>query len=274
MSGQIVKDGGGAGADFAPDLRRFTPARVSLGRAGVAISTQDQLRFQLDHALARDAVHACMDVSALLRELEKRGLDRVALCSAVGEESVQSDRRVYLRRPDLGRRLDTRSAVQVREMAARLATKPEVVFAIVDGLSATAVERHAVPLMDEIKATIGAENAAPVCVVSDGRVAIGDEIGFLLQAKLAVVLIGERPGLSARDSLGVYITWHPKPGRRDAERNCISNIRSEGLSYSDAARRVAYYIREANRLEMTGVMLKEHFKPSALDSDDGTATQS
>lgn len=272
MSGQIVKDGGGAEADFTPDLRRFTPARVSLGRAGVAVSTQDQLRFQLDHALARDAVHARMDVSALLRELEKRELDCVALCSAVGEGAGQSDRRVYLRRPDLGRRLDSRSAEQVRQMTARLVTKPEVVCAIVDGLSALAVERHALPLLDEIRA--GMDDVATVCVVRDGRVAIGDEIGFLLQARLAVVLIGERPGLSAPDSLGVYITWHPKPGRTDAERNCVSNIRSEGLSYSDAARRVSYYIREAKRLEMTGVMLKEHFEPAALDSDDGAAAQS
>lgn len=270
MSGQIVKDGGGAGADFAPNLRGFTPARVSLGRAGAAISTQEQLRFQLDHALARDAVHARMDIPALLLELEKRGLDCVALRSAVSEESDQSDRKVYLRRPDLGRRLDPRSAEQLRQMAARLVTKPEVVFAMVDGLSALAVERHALLLLDEIRAGM---DAAPVCVVRDGRVAIGDEIGFLLQAKLAVVLIGERPGLSAPDSLGVYITWHPKPGRSDAERNCISNIRSDGLSYSDAARRIAYYIREAKHLGMTGVMLKEHFEPAALDFDDGAAAQ-
>jgi ethanolamine ammonia-lyase small subunit len=255
MSRQIVRGGGGAGADFTPDLRRFTPARVSLGRAGAAISTNEQLRFQLDHALARDAVHAHMDVPALLRELRKRGLEGVALRSAVGEESEQGDRRLYLRRPDLGRRLDSKSAEQVRQIAAKFVTKPEVVFAIVDGLSALAVGRHALLLLDEIRAGM---DAAAICVVSDGRVAIGDEIGFLLQAKLAVVLIGERPGLSAPDSLGVYITWDPKPGRGDAERNCISNIRSEGLSYSDAARRIGYYIREARRLGMTGVMLKEH----------------
>jgi ethanolamine ammonia-lyase small subunit len=135
------------------------------------------------------------------------------------------------------------------------AIRPEVVFAVVDGLSALAVERHAIALLDEIRAGM---DVATVFVVRDGRVAIGDEIGFLLHAKLAVVLIGERPGLSAPDSLGVYITWDPKPGCSDAERNCISNIRAEGLSYSDAGRRVSYYIREARRLGMTGVMLKEH----------------
>jgi ethanolamine ammonia-lyase small subunit len=255
MSGEMVKDGGGSGAGFTSDLRRFTPARVSLGRAGAAISTHEQLRFQLDHALARDAVHAHMDVPALLRELRKRGLEGVALRSAVGEESGEGGRRVYLRRPDLGRRLDSKSAEQVRQIAAKFVRKPEVVFAIVDGLSALAVERHALLLLDEIRAAM---DTAAAYVVSDGRVAIGDEIGFLLQAKLAVVLIGERPGLSAPDSLGVYITWDPKPGRSDAERNCISNIRSEGLSYSDAARRIGYYMREARHLGMTGVMLKEH----------------
>jgi ethanolamine ammonia-lyase small subunit len=255
LSGEEVKRIAGMG--FEPDLRRFTPARVALGQAGPAVPTREQLRFQLDHALARDAVHARLDVNALLRELGQRGMGYVALRSAVSEAAEPDDRSVYLRRPDLGRRLDGQSAQKLQERAANLAVKPDVVLVIADGLSALAVERHAMPLVDEIKAAIGAEKAGPVCVVSDGRVAIGDEIGFLLGARIAIVLIGERPGLSSPDSLGAYITWEPKPGRTDAERNCISNVRGEGLSYREAAQRVAYYLSEAKRLGTTGVLLKE-----------------
>jgi len=257
MSDEEMKGIADRSAGFEPDLRRFTPARVSLGQAGPAVPTHEQLRFQLDHALARDAVHARLDVNALLRELRGRGMDCAALRSAVGEAAGAGDRSVYLRRPDLGRRLDERSAEELRERTAKMAAKPDVAVVIADGLSSLAVERHAIPLMDEIKAAIGAENVAPVCVVSDGRVAIGDEIGFLLGARIAIVLIGERPGLSSPDSLGVYITWEPKPGRTDAERNCISNIRAEGLSYREAAQRIAYYLSEAKRLGTTGVLLKE-----------------
>jgi len=252
MSDESLRERSGV-AEFAPDLRRFTPARVSLGQAGPAVPTSEQLRFQLDHALARDAVHARLDVSAMIRGLKQRGMDCVALQSAV---TAGNDRSVYLRRPDLGRKLNAKSVDDLRTRA-KAASGVDVVFMIVDGLSALAVERHALALLDEMIAGIGAENAAPVCVVSDGRVAIGDEIGFLLQAKLAMVLIGERPGLSAPDSLGVYITWDPKPGRTDAERNCVSNIRAEGLSYKDAAQRILYYMSEARRLSTTGVMLKE-----------------
>jgi ethanolamine ammonia-lyase small subunit len=241
-----------------PDLRRFTPARVSLGQTGPAIPTREQLRFQLDHALARDAVHAQLDVAGLLRALKQRGMDGIALRSAVGA----GGRGVYLRRPDLGRRLEARSAEELKARMAGAVTQPDLVLVIVDGLSALAVERHAIALLDEIQVGMGAEGAAPVfvapvCVVSDGRVAVGDEIGFLLQAKIVVVLIGERPGLSSPDSLGVYITWNPKPGRTDAERNCISNVRAEGLSYTEAARKVVYYIKEAKRLSTTGIALKE-----------------
>jgi len=254
MSGEIAKTERLA-PDTWLDLTRFTPARVSLGQAGPAIPTREQQRFQLDHALARDAVHARLDVAALVDKLRQRGVECIALRSAVAEEQGRGDRRVYLRRPDLGRRLDTKSAEKLRARAAGMTREPEVVFAIVDGLSALAVERHAIALLDQMAEE--SFSAVPVCVVSDGRVAVGDEIGAALQTRLAVVLIGERPGLSSPDSLGVYITWNPKPGRTDAERNCISNIRSEGLSYKDAARRLVYYMSEAKRLKTTGVLLKE-----------------
>jgi ethanolamine ammonia-lyase small subunit len=254
MSDEIVRESARAEPGFELDLRRFTPARVSLGRSGPAIPTHEQLRFQLDHAMARDAVHARLDVASVLRELLQRGMECIALRSAV---TAGGDRSVYLRRPDLGRRLDAKSAEELRAHAAG-ATQPYVAFVIADGLSALAVERHAMALLDEIRVGMGAAvSAAPVSVVSDGRVAIGDEIGFLLQAKLVVVLIGERPGLSSPDSLGVYITWEPKPGRTDAERNCISNIRGEGLGYRDAAQRILYYMNEARRMGTTGVLLKE-----------------
>jgi ethanolamine ammonia-lyase small subunit len=254
MSDDLVKDSAPAEPEFALDLKQYTPARVSLGQAGPAIPTREQLRFQLDHARARDAVHAHLDVAELQRKLRQRGMDSVALRSV----AVQAgDRRIYLRRPDLGRTLDAKSADELKARATGV-TQPDVVFVVADGLSALAVERHAIALLDEIRAGLGATvSVAPVSVVSDGRVAIGDEIGLLLGAKLVVVLIGERPGLSSPDSLGVYITWGPKPGRTDAERNCISNIRTEGLSYSDAAQRILYYMREAQRLGKTGVMLKE-----------------
>lgn len=254
MSRDVSKDSLGPGARFGLDLRRFTPARVSLGQAGPAIPTREQMKFQFDHALARDAVNARLDVVALVRGVRQRGMECIALRSAV---EPRGDRSLYLRRPDLGRRLDSKSAEELRQRAAGAAIRPDVVFVIADGLSALAVERHSLALLDEMRARLVAENVAPVCVVSDGRVAVGDEIGSVLGARIAILLIGERPGLSSPDSLGVYITWDPKPGRTDAERNCISNIRAEGLSYREAAQRIAYYTGEAKRLGTTGVLLKE-----------------
>ena len=241
-------------------LRRYTPARVSLGQAGPAIPTSEQLRFQLDHALARDAVHARLDVNALLHGLRERQMECLALRSAVAGESGQDDRQVYLRRPDLGRTLHPGSAQELRQYSTNVLEGPNVVFVIADGLSALAVERHALPLLDATMRDLDSDQwrVGPLCIVSQGRVAIGDEIGALLQAKLVVMLIGERPGLSAPDSLGVYITWEPRPGRTDAERNCISNIRHEGLSYADAAQRIVFYMNEAKRLQCTGIALKEN----------------
>ena len=258
-SSGIVKEKPGLG--YA--LRRYTPARVSLGQAGPAIPTSEQLRFQLDHALARDAVYARLDVAALLQGLRQRQMECLALRSAVAGEHGQDDRQIYLRRPDLGRTLHPDFPQLLREYPTNISGGPDVVFVIADGLSALAVERHALPLLDAMMRDLGSEQwrAGPVCVVSQGRVAIGDEIGALLRAKLVVMLIGERPGLSAPDSLGVYITWEPRPGRTDAERNCISNIRNEGLSYADAAQRIVFYMNEAKRLQCTGIALKENATP-------------
>ena len=226
-------------------LRSYTPARIGLERTGVSLATRPLLDFQLAHARARDAVHAAMDVRMMCDELRRHGLPVLALKSQAG------DRSTYLRRPDLGRRLSENSATVIKP------GEYDVVFVVADGLSALAVEKHALHLLRTILPTIAGWRLAPVCVVEQGRVAVGDAIGEALHAPLAVMLIGERPGLSSPDSLGVYITWEPRSGRKDAERNCISNIREEGLSYAAAASRLHYYMDEAARRHMTGLGIKD-----------------
>lgn len=226
-------------------LRSYTPARIALASAGVSVATRPLLDFQLAHARARDAVHAAVDVRMLLDELRREGVPALALKSKAG------DRATYLRRPDLGRALSADSTASLSPGAW------DVAFVIADGLSAFAVERHALHLLRAVLPLIHGWRVAPVCVVEQGRVAVGDAIGEALGASLVVVLIGERPGLSSPDSLGAYITWDPRQGRRDSERNCISNIREEGLSYAAAAGRLHYYLRESSRLQMTGLALKD-----------------
>lgn len=225
---------------MAIDLRRFTPARVALGRTGHSLPTTELLRFQLDHARARDAVYEELDPSSL-------GIPHLLLRSAA------PDRATYLRRPDLGRRLS--------EASRALLSKGDydVAIVIADGLSAPAVHHHAVPLLESLMALLAAEDwrLAPLTVVLQGRVAIGDEIGERLGASLVVVLIGERPGLTSPDSLGIYLTWSPRPGRTDAERNCISNVRTEGMGYSLAAHKLHFLMREARVRKFSGVELKE-----------------
>jgi ethanolamine ammonia-lyase small subunit len=235
--------------DLAARLRMFTPARVGLGRTGVSLETRDLLDFQRAHAQARDAVHARLDCAALAASLrEITGGEVLRLRSAA------ADRATYLQRPDLGRKLDEAS----QEMLVRSARAGESQLALIvaDGLSALAVERNVVALLKELLPLLHGWRLAPVCVVDQGRVAIGDEIGLALGAEIAVVLIGERPGLSSPDSLGAYITWAPQPGRTDAERNCISNIRAEGLSAKQAAAQLAETVLEASRRKLTGVALK------------------
>jgi ethanolamine ammonia-lyase small subunit len=232
----------------------LTSARVSLGLTGPAIPTRERLRFQFDHALARDAVHAQLDTAQLRRALEERNLPSLTVSSAAGSQG-KPDRATYLRRPDLGRTLSPESRTLLDQHSA---TTPDLVFILADGLSALALERHAIPVLDALYPELDRGWAiAPIILATGARVGLGDEIGQLLRAQLAVVLIGERPGLSSPDSLGVYITFQPRIGRTDADRNCISNIRSEGLSYSAAAARILFYLQEAMRLQSTGVSLKE-----------------
>jgi ethanolamine ammonia-lyase small subunit len=221
---------------MAIDLRSFTPARVGIGRTGDSLPTAELLRFQLDHARARDAVHEPLDPASL-------GVPHVLVRSAA------PDRATYLRRPDLGRRLAPAAQLQRGDY--------DAAFVVVDGLSAPAVHRHAVPLLDAVTPLLASWRLAPLTVALQGRVAIGDEIGERLGARLVVVLIGERPGLTSPDSLGAYLTWDPRPGRSDAERNCISNIRPEGLSYQAAAGTLVFLMAAARSRRLSGVALKD-----------------
>lgn len=234
-------------------LRRFTDARIALGRAGVSLPTEAHLAFQLAHAEARDAVHLALDAPALSAAISVAmpGLAHQHLHSAA------ADRTVYLQRPDLGRRLDEASRVLLDGCAP--AGRYDLAFIIADGLSALAIQQNAVPLLQALQPMVAADglSVAPVCIVEQGRVAVGDEVGELLGARMAVVLIGERPGLSSPDSMGIYLTWMPAVGLTDAARNCISNVRPAGLHAEDAAGKLHMLLREAFRRQLTGVGLKD-----------------
>jgi len=268
LSHPAVADGVAAPASAAGvvanpwrDLRRHTPARIALGRAGTSVPTTPQLAFQAAHAEARDAVHRTLDLPPLIGELEALGLPSVVLHSAA------PDRVTYLQRPDLGRTLDEASRRRLAPWSETAETggadEPphDVAFVIADGLSSLAVQRHAAPLLGALMPLLQADSATwrvpPVALVEQGRVAIGDEVGAALRAALVVVLIGERPGLSSPDSLGVYVTWSPRVGRQDAERNCISNVRPEGLPVAEAAQSLCWLLQAARGRALTGVRLKD-----------------
>ena len=219
-------------------LRELTAARIALGRCGHSLPTRELLAFQLAHARARDAVHRSLDVSSL------------ALYPALVLKSAAPDRATYLRRPDLGRLL-------AQESVQRLTVGDwDALLVVTDGLSATAVHRHAAALIDALMPRLEGWRIAPVCIVEQGRVAIGDDIGERIGARLALVVIGERPGLSSPASLGAYLSWAPRVGRTNAERNCVSNIRNGGLEPLLAAKRIATLMRAARDQELTGVNLK------------------
>lgn len=233
-------------------LQSLTNARVALGRAGVSLPTREVLRFGTAHAQARDAVHQALDVDLLAGELHADGFRTLAV------HSQAADRATYLRRPDRGRSLDPACAKALAERGQSLwPTRPRLAIVVADGLSSLATRRHAPPFLATLLAYIPDLRSQPVIIASQARVALGDEIGHLLGAEQVVVLIGERPGLSSPDSLGLYLTAAPRPGLNDAQRNCISNVRPEGLSYADAARKLAYLIDGARRLGRTGVDLKD-----------------
>jgi len=231
-------------------LRAHTPARVGLRTAGTSLATTEILDLNLALAEARDAIHASLSTASLLPQLNTRAWTPLLLRSAA------NNRQEYLRRPDLGRQLSSESRARLNRNPAASATNP-LVIVIADGLSAIAAERHSIPLLDALHPLVGNLEDAPLVIVEQARVAIGDEIGERLHAQLMLLLIGERPGLSSPDSLGAYITWAPRTGRTDAERNCISNIRPEGLAHAEAAARIARYLQAARQSRLTGVGLKE-----------------
>lgn len=232
-------------------LRQFTQARIGLGRAGHALPTHINLQFQLDHARARDAVHLALDSSGIRHSLESQGLEVIELSSQAG------DRAIYLQRPDLGRKL---SETDHTLLMAKSYPECDVAIVIADGLSSTAVNQHSVPFVQSLVPALQSAgfSLAPLSLVNQGRVAVGDDIGFVLNAKLSLVIIGERPGLSSPDSLGLYLTFAPRPGRKDSERNCISNIRPpQGQSYQQAVDTCVYLCRNAIQRGLSGVDLKD-----------------
>jgi len=233
-------------------LRQYTPARIALGHSGTSLPTKPHLEFQLAHARARDAVHHPLDVPALKKRLEAMGHEPVTL------ESRAENRPTYLQRPDKGRRLSEVSVETLKSLPKPTAPY-DVVFVICDGLSALAIEENAVKFLDVMLPSLAKSewNIAPLCVVKEGRVAIGDEIGEILHARLVAVLIGERPGLSSPDSMGLYMTLSPRVGLTDESRNCISNVRPAGLSYEEASHKLGYLLTEARRRGLSGVTLKD-----------------
>lgn len=231
-------------------LRQFTDARIALGRVGSSMPTRPWLDFQLAHAQARDAVHLPLDTQRLGQDLASRFRGVLQLHSAAVERST------YLNRPDLGRQLDEAS---VQQLLAYPAQPCDIAIVVADGLSALAVQQNAVPFLDALLPLLRSAglSVGPVSLVQQGRVAAGDQVGELLNARLLIVLIGERPGLSSPDSMGLYLTYAPKRGCHDAQRNCISNIRPAGQVPEEAAQRAFYLIREALRRGLSGVNLKD-----------------
>ena len=236
-------------------LRAHTAARIGLGRVGASMPTAELLRFGLAHAQARDAVHGRLDCAALAGALQAEGL------ASLQVKSMAPDRERYLLRPDLGRRLDPESRQLLED-----APRADIALVIADGLSAQAAMRHALPVALLLRDALGGW-PAPVIIAQQGRVALGDDIGAALGARLAIVMLGERPGLSSPDSLGIYLTWGPTPGRMDSERNCISNVRPAGLGYAAAAHKLHFLVGQSLRRQLSGVALKD-------DSEGGLLARS
>jgi ethanolamine ammonia-lyase small subunit len=248
--------------DLWQRMRKLTQARIGLGRSGSGITTRDLLSFQLAHAQARDAVHKPWNFHHLNEKLQELGEPTVLISSQI------ADRETFLKRPDLGRKLSIQSAKDLQGNF-------ELALIISDGLSAAAIENHFLPFWKILRPLLNNYTRAPLAICPFSRVAIADDVGFAFNAKISVIFIGERPGLSSADSLGVYLTYDPKPGRHDANRNCLSNIRPpEGLAYELAANKLSYLIRESSRLQLSGVNLKEAANSQEMIVEESGRTKS
>lgn len=253
----------GVKSDAWQPLRQLTAARIALGRAGISIPTAAQLDFQLAHAQARDAVHLPLERARLLTEWQAAGYNVLSVRSAAG------DRSEYLRRPDYGRQLHAECVATVAAQRGPY----DVAVVIADGLSATAVNQHASALLAQLWPALQAQftHLAPLVLVEQGRVAIADHIGQLLDAQQVVIILGERPGLSAPDSLGIYLTYAPQLGRQDSERNCLSNIRPQGMSFRLAVHKLLYLMQQAQQRQLSGVALKDQAPAPILDPAQAAA---
>ena len=253
-----------AHADAWRQLRSLTSARIALGHAGTSLPTSAQLDFQFAHAQARDAVHLPFDHEALSAQLAARQRETLTV------QSSAPDRHIYLQRPDLGRRLSEASVERLSEYAQAHPDGFDLALVVADGLSSLAVQRHSPAMLERIDEMATAEGwtLAPVTLVEQGRVAVADEVAQLLGARMVVILIGERPGLSSPDSLGLYFTYAPRVGLNDAARNCISNVRLEGMSYAMAAHKLLYLMRESWRRKLSGVNLKDDAQVPVLETPD------
>jgi ethanolamine ammonia-lyase small subunit len=255
-------------------LREYTDARIGLGRAGVSIPTTESLNFQLAHAQAQDAVHLPLDVETVIEQLENTNLafnQEQEIFTPILLHSQAVNRTTYLQRPDLGRRLDKKSIEILKKVNTLKDEKYDLSIVVVDGLSSLAIKENAAifikKLVEELNIDSQDWNLAPITIVQQGRVAIGDEVGQILNSKTTIVLIGERPGLSSPDSMGLYLTYNPKVGLTDESRNCISNIRIEGLSYEEGIKKAMYLLKESRRLELSGVNLKDRTTQTIIENN-------
>ena len=243
-------------------LQELTAARLGLMRAGSSVATREVLKFDLDHARARDAVHLPFDTAAFEEELKKRELEFLSV------QSAAKDRTTYLQRPDLGRKLSEESRQELQNYTMGNAISADICIVIADGLSSKAIDANAINFLDEFLPLLPRNNwsLAPLVVAKQGRVALADEVGEVLNVRLSIILIGERPGLTAADSMGIYFTYEPKTGKTDADKNCISNVREGGLSLKEAALKLENLIQSSFKLCLSGVGLKDS-DPLIIDKE-------
>jgi len=276
-SSELTKPKNGVTENSWHLLREFTAARISLGRSGVSIPTSEMLAFQLAHAQARDAVHTPLDFDDLQQQLGELTTQFPKLIShyPMTLHSQAKNRTEYLQRPDLGRSLEPKSVEKLQKVASEYIYNLSIVVA--DGLSATAIYQNALPFLQLLVQALQQDEQpwtiAPITLVEQGRVAISDQVGELLNADLVLMLIGERPGLSSPDSMGLYITWSPQVGLNDSSRNCISNVRPQGLIYEAAVQKTIYLLRESRRRKLSGVNLKDRTMAIEKDKTSGNTIE-